>query len=503
MEARSKLEKYGLYDSRFEHDACGVGFVCNIKGNRSHTIIRQGLQILNKLSHRGATGADPQTGDGAGLLIQMPHEFLSEVCNDAGMELPERGGYGSGIVFLPKDDKERAFCKDIFSKVISEEGQNLLGWREVPVNDSEIGKTARDTRPVIEQVFIRRNSKIQDVFNFERKLYVIRKRIENAVRSSDLKEGNSFYITNISSRTITYKGLLMPAQVGNFFADLSDERIASAICMVHSRYSTNTFPTWNLAQPFRFLAHNGEINTLRGNINWMRAREGLLASKLFGKDLTKIFPVIVPGGSDSSSLDNIFELLVLAGRSLPHAMMMLIPAAWESDRQMDEKTRHFYQYQASLMEPWDGPAAIAYTDGTRIGACLDRNGLRPARYIVTADGLVAMASEVGVLDIEPERILRSGRLEPGKIFFVDTALGKIVDDAEIKKDVATLYPYGRWLKQSTITIDEIPHGKKETARKSDIMTDLKAFGYTREDLKTIIKPMAEKAQEPVGSMGND
>lgn len=503
MDARTKLERYGLYDSRFEHDACGVGFVCNIKGGRSHTIVRQGLEILNKLSHRGATGADPKTGDGAGILIQIPHEFLSDACKTIGIELPDRGEYGSGMIFLPKDESERAFCKDLFKKVTGEEGQALLGWREVPVDDTDIGKTARDTKPVIEQVFIGRNGKIQDVFNFERKLYVIRKRMEKIVREAGLKDANSFYITNISSRTFTYKGLLMPSQVGSFFKDLSDKRIESAICMVHSRYSTNTFPTWNLAQPFRFLAHNGEINTLRGNINWMRSREGMLNSKLFGKDLAKILPVISAGGSDSASLDNVFELLVLAGRSLPHAMMMLIPAAWESDKEMNEKTKQFYQYNSSLMEPWDGPAAIAYTDGTRIGACLDRNGLRPARYIVTRDGAVAMASEVGVLDIEPENILRSGRLEPGKIFFVDTALGRIVDDAEIKKDVATLYPYGTWLKNSTVTIDDIPHSDRGPGLKTDILTELKAFGYTREDLKTIIKPMADKAQEPVGSMGND
>ena len=418
----NKLPKeQGLYDPRFEHDSCGVGFVCDIKGRKSNEIVRQGLAVLERLAHRGATGADPKTGDGAGLLLQIPHEFYAAECDTLKINLPALGEYGTGLIFLPTDDKERKFCKEIFTKEIKEAGQKLLGWRGVPVDNKDIGRAARETEPVIEQVFIASNKEIKEQLDFERNLYVIRKKIENVIRVSKLKQKSFFYITNISSRTVLYKGLLMPTQVQEFFLDLKDRNLKSSLCLVHSRYSTNTFPTWDLAQPFRFLAHNGEINTLRGNINWMRAREGLLKSKVFGADLKKTFPIIVPGGSDSATIDNVFELLTLNGRSLPHAMMMLIPAAWEQNTFLDEKVRGFYKFHTCFMEPWDGPAAIAFTDGTRIGAVLDRNGLRPARYIVTKKDFVVMASEVGVLDIAPSDILHSGRLEPGKIFFIDTS----------------------------------------------------------------------------------
>jgi len=502
MNNRQRLEKYGLYDSRYEHDSCGVGFVCNIKGQKSHEIILQGLEVLKRLSHSGATGADPKTGDGAGILIQTPHEFLANASEDAGINLPAYGEYGTGLVFLPAQAGERRFCKDVFSRIVKEERQALLGWRSVPVDDSDIGRAAKDTEPVIEQVFIGKNRDIKTQIAFERRLYIIRKRIENIIRSSKIKQKSFFYITNISTRTLSYKGLLMPHQLENFFPDLKDGRLKSSLCIVHSRYSTNTFPTWDLAQPFRFLAHNGEINTLRGNINWMRAREGLLASKSLGKDLKKIMPVIVPGGSDSAAIDNAFELLYLAGRSLPHAMMMLIPAAWQENAFLDEKLKGFYKYHSCFMEPWDGPAAIAFTDGLNVGAVLDRNGLRPCRYIVTKKGFVVMASEVGVLDIEPKDILVSGRLEPGKIFFIDTVAGRIVEDEEIKERLSTRKPYLSWAKENILELESLP-AKKVRDRKLDILTLLKAFGYTREDLKFIIKPMVEAAQEPVGSMGND
>lgn len=495
-------EKQGLYDPQFERDSCGVGFVCDVKGKKSNLIVKQGLEVLNRLSHRGATGADPETGDGAGILLQIPHKFFKKACAGVKIDLPDEGDYGTGMVFLPADPEERKFCKGMFSKVVLESGQALLGWREIPVDSSRIGKTARAAQPAIEQVFIARGSDVNSGIDFERKLYVIRKKIENIITGSALKQKASFYITNISSRVFSYKGLLMPHQLGSFFQDLKDESIESAICLVHSRYSTNTFPTWDLSQPFRFLAHNGEINTLRGNINWMKAREGLLKSSLFGKDIENLKPVITPGGSDSMAIDNIFELLVLSGRSLPHAMMMLIPGAWEHNNLLDKKLKDFYKYHTCLIEPWDGPAAIAFTDGKNIGAVLDRNGLRPARYIVTKNDFVVMASEAGVLDIKPGDIVSSGRLEPGKIFFIDTEEGRIVNDAEIKDKISGLNPYGKWIKDNMVELDELGSRLKPRAD-NDILVSLKAFGYTREDLKIILQSMLETGKEPVGSMGND
>lgn len=503
MEYGHLPKKQGLYDPALEHDACGVGFVCDITGKRSNETVLKGLEVLKRLSHRGATGADPKTGDGAGLLIQMPHEFFVKVCLEAKIELSSSGNYGTGLLFLPTDSKDRKFCKDTLSDIVKKEGQKILGWRMVPVNDSDIGICAKNTQPVIEQVFIQRDETIKDGLAFERKLYVIRKKTENMIRSSKLNQSFSFYITNISSRTFSYKGLLMPCQVDRFFVDLQDRDIKSAITLVHSRYSTNTFPTWDLAQPFRFLAHNGEINTLRGNINWMRARESLLETDLFGEMIKEIFPVITPGGSDSAAIDNIFELLVLAGRSLEHAMMMLIPNAWEQDKAMPGALKNFYKYHACMMEPWDGPAAIAFSDGVRIGAALDRNGLRPARYIITKDSTVVMASEAGVLDIKPDKILVSGKIEPGKMLLIDTALGKIIEDSEIKNSVAKYQPYGKWLKDGMVELENTKSRKAKEIKVKDLLEIEKAFGYTREDLKFIIKPMAEKTQEPIGSMGND
>lgn len=496
-------KQQGLYDPQFEHDACGVGFVCHIKGEKSNAIVKQGIEVLRRLSHRGAVGADPKTGDGAGILIQIPHDFFRRVAGDSKIDLPSPGFYGTGLVFLPQEDQERKTCKEIFEQVVQEEGQFLLGWRDVPTDNADIGKTAQVTQPVFEQVFIERDKSLPDDLAFERKLYVIRKRVENVIRASALGQKKSFYITNLSCRTFIYKGLLMPEQVAPFFLDLKDDGVQSALCLVHSRYSTNTFPSWDLSQPFRFLAHNGEINTLRGNINGVSARERLLASDLLGTDIEKIKPVIVPGGSDSAAIDNLFELLVLSGRSLEHAMMMLIPAAWEHDHLMDQPLRDFYTYHACLMEPWDGPAAIAFTDGKNIGAVLDRSGLRPARYLVTQNDFVVMASEVGVLDIDPAGVRVSGRLEPGKIFFIDTESGCIIKDAQIKERVSRRSPYGQWNGEHMVDLNKLTGGVPSGKKHENILSGLKAFGYSREDLKVIVKPMALEAKEPVGSMGSD
>jgi Glutamate synthase domain 2 len=496
-------KKQGLYDPAFEHDACGVGFVCDISGKRSNETVLKGIEVLKRLSHRGATGADPETGDGAGLLIQIPHEFFSKVCPAANIELPCPGDYGAGLVFLPRNERDRKFCKDTLSDIAKREGQKILGWRVVPVNDASIGTTAKKTQPVIEQVFIKKGPGIKDVLSFERRLFVIRKKAENKIFSSNLKEGSFFYITNLSARTLSYKGLLMPCQIDRFFPDLQDGDIKSAITLVHSRYSTNTFPTWDLAQPFRFLAHNGEINTLRGNINWMRAREGLLRSRIFGDDIKDIFPVITPGGSDSAAIDNIFELLVLGGRSIEHVMMMLIPSAWETNKAMPASLKNFYKYHACVMEPWDGPAAIAFTDGVKVGAVLDRNGLRPARYILTKDNIMVMASEAGVLDISPDKILASGKIEPGKMLLIDTILGNVIEDHKVKEAMAKTQAYGSWLKENMLEFASLGSKNRKESAIKDLPALEKAFGYTREDMKFIIKPMAEKAQEPIGSMGND
>ncbi|MBI5700340.1 glutamate synthase large subunit [Candidatus Saganbacteria bacterium] len=522
MQYNNFPKKQGLYDPSYEHDSCGVGFLCDIKGKKSNATVLQSLEALRRLAHRGATGADPKTGDGAGILLQIPHDFLVHECSKLKIDLPQSGSYGTGTIFFPKDKKDREFCKDVFKKAIEAAGQKLLGYRDVPLDNSVIGETAKLTEPVIEQIFIGKgpstslgvNSDAEnEQLDFGRKLYVIRKEVETTIRNSSTKQKLFFYITNISSRTMLYKGLLMPDQVENFFLDLKDPRIVSALCLVHSRYSTNTFPTWDLAQPFRFLAHNGEINTLRGNINWMRAREGLLKSEMFGSDIEKLKPIIVPGGSDSAAIDNALELLILSGRSLPHSMMMLIPGAWEQNKLMDEGLKDFYKFHACFMEPWDGPAAMAFTDGTRIGALLDRNGLRPARYLITKDDKVLMASELGVLDIDPKNIKVSGRLEPGKIFFIDTEEGRIVNDHEVKKTMSERKPYRKWLTDNLVDLDQLtpslasfgfpPLLIREGDKRGELLTELSAFGYTREDLKIVIKPMAETGKEPIGSMGND
>ena len=445
--------KQGLYDPQYEHDACGVGFVVDIKGRKSHDIIRQAIQVLLNLEHRGACGCENNTGDGAGILLQTPHSFLAQECEKLKIDLPPYGQYAAGMVFLPTDLDSRQECERLFEEIVREEGQQVLGWRTVPVDDSHIGPTAKASEPVIRQIFIGRSEDIPDDLAFERKLYVIRKRVRKAVKRSSIPQRGAFYIPSLSYKTIIYKGMLIADQLETFYPDLTDPAVESALALVHSRFSTNTFPNWARAHPYRYIAHNGEINTLRGNINWMHARESKFQSKLFGPDLHKILPVIDTDGSDSAMFDNALELLTLAGRSLPHAVMMMIPEPWSGDETMSEEKKAFYEYHSCLMEPWDGPASIAFTDGARIGAVLDRNGLRPSRYYVTKDDLVIMASEVGVLDIPPDRILMKGRIQPGRMFLVDTEQGRIISDEELKRQIATELPYGQWLKDNLLTLE--------------------------------------------------
>ena len=449
--------KQGLYDPAQEHDACGVGFVVNIRGEKSHQIVRSGLEILVNLTHRGACGCDPLTGDGAGILTQIPHEFFAVKARELGIELPKPGEYGIGTIFLPRDDAERQHCLERFEAIVAEEGQVFLGWRDVPIDNSVLGQTARDVEPVIRQMFIARGPNTPPDM-LEWKLFVIRKRHANEIRNSDLTQKEYCYVPSLSSRVIVYKGLLLADQVEPFYADLADERFVSALALVHQRYSTNTFPTWDLAHPFRYLAHNGEINTLRGNVNWMHARESMFASEKYGADLKKICPVCIAGASDSAVFDNALELLVLTGRSLPQAMSMLIPEPWQNHESMSDDLKAYYEYQSCLLEPWDGPASMAFTDGTLMGAVLDRNGLRPSRYWVTKGGLVVMASEAGVLEIPPEEVESKGRLRPGRMFLVDTAQGRIIADDEIKQALAARRPYRQWLDENLVTLAELPAG---------------------------------------------
>ncbi len=496
-------ERQGLYDPLYERDACGIGFVVNIQGERSHDIILKGIQILINLTHRGACGCDPETGDGAGILIQIPHEFFARECGRLGITLPNPGEYGVGMVFLPVERHQRLICEGILERIVKEEGLTVLGWRDTPIDDEAIGRIARGSRPYIEQIFIQ-HGRGMDQDALERKLYVIRKRAEAEIAGSDLRDRGTFYIPSLSTRTIVYKGLLLAPQIAHFYRELSDPEVVSALCLVHQRFSTNTFPTWQLAHPFRMLCHNGEINTLRGNVNWMYARQSVLASPLFGDDMKKLFPICTPGGSDSAQLDNAVELLALSGRSLPHVMAMLIPEAWAGDPTMSDAKRAFYEYHASLMEPWDGPAAIAFTDGRVIGATLDRNGLRPARWVVTNNGLAILASETGVLPIKAEDVQAKGRLQPGRMFLVDTEQGRIVPDEEIKAALAARQPYADWIGENQITLDKLPAPPRWHATEFEtVIQRQREFGYTDEDLKFILAPMAVEAQEPVGSMGTD
>jgi glutamate synthase (NADPH/NADH) large chain len=500
MSLRAYPPAQGLYDPANERDSCGVGFVCNIKNTKSHAIVRQGLEILERLAHRGAVGADPKAGDGAGILVQIPDAFLRA---QVSFDLPPVGEYGVGMVFLPRDADARGLMQDIVDRHVREGGQRVLGWRDVPVDNRDLGKSVLPTEPVIQQVFIGRGESCVDQDAFERKLFVIRKRMDNEIRGSGYHQ-TSYYTASLSSRTLNYKGMLLADQVGNYYLDLSDERFESAIALVHQRFSTNTFPTWDLAQPFRMICHNGEINTLRGNVNWMAARRHTMRSDILGEDLDTIWPLIPEGQSDSACFDNALELLVMGGYSLAHAMMVLIPEAWTGNRLMDEKRRAFYEYHTALMEPWDGPAAVAFTDGRQIGATLDRNGLRPARYLVTKDDMVVMASEMGVLDIAEERIVKKWRLQPGKMLLIDLEQGRIIDDAEVKTRLAEAKPYGEWLKKTQIRLDELPTSVGPMSPDDATLLDAQqAFGYTQEDVKFLLSPMILTGQEAVGSMGAD
>jgi glutamate synthase domain-containing protein 2/glutamate synthase domain-containing protein 1/glutamate synthase domain-containing protein 3 len=493
----------GLYTPEHEHDACGIGFIADIEGRKSHDIVLKGIQILINLTHRGACGCDPETGDGAGILIQIPHKFFERECKALDISLPAPGEYGVGMMFLPVDRHERILAEGMVERIAEEEGLSVLGWRDTPLNGNAIGRMARGTQPYIEQVFIKRGPGM-DQDALERKLYVVRKRVENQIAASDLKEKEYFYVPSLSSRTVVYKGLLLAPQMTEFYKELLDPDLESALCLVHQRFSTNTFPSWKLAHPYRYICHNGEINTLRGNVNWMFARQATLASPLFGDDIQKLLPIITPGGSDSAMIDNAVELLTLAGRSLPHVMAMLIPEAWEHEPTMPDDVKAFYEYHASLMEPWDGPADIAFTDGRIVGAKLDRNGLRPGRYFITHDGLVVLASEAGVLPVKPEEVRMKGRLAPGRMLLVDTEQKRLITDEEIKSQLAARQPYRQWLKENQITLDDLPRPEDVHPTDHDtILMRQRAFGYTDEDLKTVLLPMAMNAEEPVGSMGID
>ena len=496
-------KQQGLYDPSTEHDACGLGFVAHMKGQKSHKIIDDSLTILSNLIHRGACGCEENTGDGVGILIQKPHKFFKRVCHDINIELPNIDSYGAGMVFLPTDVAQARQCQEIIERIIKEENQKLLGWREVPTDDSSLGPTAIDGEPNFKQIFIAKSNELESAA-FDRKLYVIRKRVENEIWSSDLTEQNMFYIPSLSYRTFVYKGMLTGSQIEPMFPELSDPDVESALALVHQRFSTNTFPAWRLAHPFRYVAHNGEINTARGNANWMRARESLCESELFGDDLKKLFPICIEGGSDSATFDNVMEFLHMSGRPLPLAVLMMVPEAWSGHETMDDERKAFYEYHANLMEPWDGPASLSFTDGEVIGAVLDRNGLRPSRYYVTHDDIVIMASEVGVLDVAPENVKIKDRLHPGRIFMVDTKQGRIIEDEELKKVFTSEHPYAEWLKDNLLPIENLPNPKHIYGSDPDtLLQRQQAFGYTHEDLKLLMAPMAEKGIEPTGSMGTD
>src|SRR5512133_3704188 len=495
-------KKQGLYDPQFEHEACGVGFVVNMKGKKSHEIVRQALTVLVNLDHRGACGCEPNTGDGAGILMQMPDSFLRKVCTPLGIDLPEAFHYGVALIFTSPNAPQRNSARHILEKILREEKVEILGWRDVPTDNSPLGNTAKSGEPHVRQLFLKRSADCIDEQAFNRKLYIINQRATGEIRRAEVDE--HWYVSSISSRTIIYKGMLMPVQVDQYYPDLRDPDMVSALALVHSRFSTNTFPSWDRAHPYHFLAHNGEINTLRGNVNWMHARQSLFESELFGDDIKKALPIINTNGSDSAMFDNCLELLVMAGRSLPHAVMMMVPEPWESHETMSADKKAFYEYHSCLMEPWDGPAAIAFTDGRSLGAVLDRNGLRPSRYYVTTDDLGLMASEAGVLPIEPERILHKGRLQPGRMFLVDTEQGRIIPDEEIKRELAAAHPYGQWLDENHILLEELPEATHaQEPDHSSVLERQQAFGYTFEDQRVVLGPMARDGVQPLGSMGTD
>ncbi|MDP5228843.1 MAG: glutamate synthase large subunit [Cellulophaga sp.] len=495
------LKKQGLYLPEFEHDNCGAGFICSLKGKKSNDIIHKALEILEKLEHRGAVSSDGKTGDGAGILIDIPHDFFQAECS---FELPSAGNYATGNIFLPQKQNQRDFCISVFEENIKKQGLQLLGWRNVPVNRSIPGRIAMETEPFVKQIFVAKENDDQTFFDFNLKLYIARKVTEHTVINSKLSESDFFYVPSLSTKIIIFKGLLMPEDISLYYKDLMDDRVVTRLALVHQRFSTNTFPTWDLAQPFRYMCHNGEINTLRGNVTRMRSREELLKSDLFGDEIKNILPVILPGKSDSATMDMVVELLLMTGRSLPEVMMMLVPEAWEKNPDMSEAKRAFYEYNSCLSEPWDGPASIPFTDGNYIGAVLDRNGLRPSRYSVTKDGYVIMSSEVGVVDIAPENVELHGRLEPGKMFLVNMEEGRIINDEEIKEEIAQRHPYKKWLDKNLVHLKDIPYNDCPLFLNEASLEKRKAaFGYTLEDINTIILPMGEKGIEPLGSMGSD
>ena len=509
QDLQQHAQDHGLYHRSHEHDACGIGFIAHIKGDKSHAIVDQGLKILRNLEHRGAVGADKLMGDGAGILIQVPDALYRDEMAAQGVELPPLGEYGVGMIFLPKEHASRIACEQEIERAVAEEGQVVLGWRDVPVDrDMPMSPTVREKEPVIRQVFIGHGPDITVTDALERKLYVIRKAAGHAIRELNLRHGKEFFVPSMSARTVVYKGLLLADQVGIYYKDLRDERCVSALSLVHQRFSTNTFPEWPLAHPYRLIAHNGEINTVKGNFNWMRAREGVMKSAELGDDLKKLFPLIYEGQSDTACFDNALELLVMAGYPIAQAMMMMVPEAWENHTLMDENRRAFYEYHASMMEPWDGPAALAFTDGRYIGGTLDRNGLRPARFIVTDDDLVVMASESGVLPIPDARITKKWRLQPGRMFLIDLEEGRIIDDEELKDAYASAEPYKAWINRVRIKLDELKPPKGATLAPEEksavsLLDRQQAFGYTQEDVRIVLAPMLTDGEEATGSMGND
>ncbi|HWA34405.1 MAG TPA: glutamate synthase large subunit [Cyclobacteriaceae bacterium] len=497
---------YGLYQPGFEKDSCGVGFIANIKARKSHQLVMDAITMLERMSHRGACGCEQNTGDGAGILIQIPHEFFTNECNKLGIKLPPFGHYAVGLVFFPRDPKAREECRTVLNRQIKKMKMSLLGYRLLPTKNNEIGETALRAEPVMEQIFIKRPESISDPDVFERKLFILRKYITRIVTESVQGVNNQFYFSSLSYKTIAYKGMLTSRQLKHYFADLEHEEVVSALAVIHSRFSTNTFPSWRLSQPFRFIAHNGEINTIQGNINWLKSKEAFFSSSYFTREeLDMVLPICNPTQSDSSNLDNVIELLLHSGRSLPHVMMMLIPEAWDGNDQMSQEKKDFYEYHANLMEPWDGPASITFTDGKIVGATLDRNGLRPSRYVVTDDDRVIMASEVGVLDVDPARVITKGRLQPGKMFVVDLEQGRIISDDELKKEICTRKPYGEWVRANKVRFQDLPE-PGGSFHKYDPRTFVKrqiSFGYTTEDVRVVLAQMCETGKEALGSMGSD
>src|SRR6202046_3132432 len=494
----------GLYEPSKEHDSCGVGFVADMKNRKSHDILEKGMQILANLDHRGAVGADPLLGDGCGVLTQIPHAFFAPECAKLGFDLPAQGHYAIGQFFMPRQSAPRQQVREIVEEVVVAQGLTVLGWRDVPVDNSVLGERVKAVEPVMQQIFVGRPADFGAEDDFERRLYVIRKVVSNRVYAIGTAEILEYYPVSMSARTIVYKGMVLVGQLAPYYRDLLDPRFETALALVHQRFATNTFPSWRLAHPYRMVAHNGEINTLRGNVNWMAARQASVDSELFGPDISKLWPISYEGQSDTACLDNALEFLVRGGYSLTHAMMMLIPEAWSGNPLMDEERRRFYEYHASMMEPWDGPAAMAFTDGRQIGATLDRNGLRPARYFVTDDDLVVMASEMGVLPVPEETIVTKWRLQPGKMLLVGLEQHRIVSDAEIKQSLSQARPYSTWLREGQIVLEALnPVEPRAFRTEVALVGRRQAFGYTQEDLTILLAPMATTGQEAVGSMGTD